>query len=72
MSFDSPGISGTALRPPDPAMHSLTRIITSDDSNVRNEPLDLLCREASADKLLSFCQELDAFRRRSENLYERV
>lgn len=53
-------------------MHSLTRTITSDDPHVRNRPLDSLCRNASADRLLSFCQELDAFRRRSENLYERV
>src|SRR6266511_4485623 len=53
-------------------MQSLTSIITSADPNVRNRSLDSLCRDASLERLLAFCAELDAFRRRSENLYERV
>jgi hypothetical protein len=50
----------------------LIEIITSADSNVRNQPLDAFCARASAPELLAACAELDAFRRRSDNLYERV
>jgi hypothetical protein len=53
-------------------MESLTSIITSPDPAVRNQSLDALCREASLKDLLSNCSELDTFRRRRENLYERV
>src|SRR5688572_4041053 len=51
---------------------SLLQLITSPDAAVRNQSLDALCRNASATELLAACAELDAFRRRSENLYERV
>jgi hypothetical protein len=51
---------------------SLVKIITSPDAATRNQSLDALCRNASAENLLAQCAELDAFRRRSENLYERV
>jgi hypothetical protein len=50
----------------------LLPIITSDDPAVRNQSLDAFCRPASLEELLAECAELDAFRRRSENLYERV
>jgi hypothetical protein len=50
----------------------LIEIITSADAAVRNQPLDALCARASAHELLTACAELEAFRRRSENLYERV
>src|SRR5437867_12760458 len=53
-------------------MDSLAGIITSAEQSVRDQSLDSLCRDAPLDRLLSFCAELDAFRRRSENLYERV
>src|SRR5215218_852031 len=50
----------------------LTTIITSSDPAVRDRSLDAFCREASLPRLMAECDELDAFRRRSENLYERV
>jgi hypothetical protein len=51
---------------------SLVSIITSPDPAVRNQSLDAWCRPASAADLLAECAELDAFRRTSDNLYERV
>ena len=39
---------------------------------MRNQSLDAICGKASLDELIGHCTELDAFRRRSENLYERV
>src|SRR2546428_11224862 len=53
-------------------MRSLTSIITSADAATRNQSLDVLCSNLPAGQLLSACVELDAFRRQSENLYERV
>src|SRR5215210_5730100 len=50
----------------------LTTIITSADPAVRDRSLDAFCREASLARLMSECEALDEFRRRSENLYERV
>jgi len=50
----------------------LTEIITASDPAVRNQSLDAVCRGASLDQLLAECTALDTFRRRSENLYERV
>jgi hypothetical protein len=50
----------------------LVSILTSPDPAVRNQSLDAFCRDASLDELASEAGELDAFRRRSENLYERV
>ncbi|MEI8290869.1 MAG: UTP--glucose-1-phosphate uridylyltransferase [Verrucomicrobiota bacterium] len=50
----------------------LLEIITSADPKIRNQSLDAICAKASAEELLQACAELDAFRRRSENLYERV
>ena len=52
--------------------HPLIEIITSADPQFRNQSLDAICANASGDELLAACAELDAFRRRSENLYERV
>jgi len=51
---------------------SLIEIITSADPRIRNRSLDSVCRTASGEQLLAACAELDAFRRRSDNLYERV
>jgi hypothetical protein len=50
----------------------LIEIITSADATIRNQPLDAFCARASADDLLAACAELEVFRRRSDNLYERV
>ncbi len=53
-------------------MQSLISLITSPDPATRNQSLDGLCRRASVAELAAACAELDAFRRRRENLYERV
>ena len=50
----------------------LINIITSDDPQVRDSSLDAFCRGASVDRLLGECEQLDQFRRASDNLYERV
>ena len=46
--------------------------ITSRDAKVRDQSLESLCTRTTADELLGVCAELDAFRRQSDNLYERV
>jgi len=51
---------------------ALIEIITATDAKVRNRSLDSVCRAASLDQLMAACAELDDFRRRSDNLYERV
>ena len=53
-------------------MGQLTQIITSSDPLVRNRSLDAFCRSASLTDLQAECAELDALRRSSDNLYERV
>ena len=53
-------------------MISLLPLITSADPAVRDQSLDASCRAASVAELLSACDELDGFRRKAENLYERV
>ncbi len=50
----------------------LIEIITSADPQIRNRPLESVCAAASTAELLDACAELEAFRRTSENLYERV
>ena len=50
----------------------LIDVITSEDPAVRDRSLDAFCRGASLDGLLAECETLDAFRRRSTNLYQRV
>jgi hypothetical protein len=50
----------------------LVTIITSSDPSVRNQSLDAFCRAASLSELAAEADELETFRRRSENLYERV
>ena len=50
----------------------LIDIITSANPQVRNRSLDSVCRTASLAELVAACADLDAFRRRSDNLYERV
>lgn len=53
-------------------MGRLLTIITSSDPALRDMPLELACQAASPDGLLVECAELDAFRRTSDNLYQRV
>src|SRR5512137_2972871 len=53
-------------------MPDLISIITATDPALRNQPLEAACAELSLDALLQQCAGLDSFRRRSENLYERV
>ena len=50
----------------------LTQIITASEPSVRNQSLDAICRGAALGELLQHCADLDAFRRRRDNLYERV
>ena len=47
----------------------LIRTITSAEGAVRDRSLEELCRNASSSQLLSYCDELDRFRRSSDNLY---
>jgi hypothetical protein len=50
----------------------LRQIITSTDPSQRHQSLDSVCARASLEQLLAECDDLELFRRRSENLYERV
>ncbi|MCX7670671.1 MAG: UTP--glucose-1-phosphate uridylyltransferase, partial [Anaerolineae bacterium] len=50
----------------------LISIITSSDPAVRDRSLDAFCRSAALAELMAECAALDAFRRASANLYERV
>jgi hypothetical protein len=50
----------------------LQELITSQDASTRNTALDAACRSLSFRELQATCQDLDAFRRHSNNLYERV
>jgi len=53
-------------------MSDLSRIITGSDPSERDQSLEHACAQLSLEQLLRECAELDSFRRRSENLYERV
>ncbi|MEP4077852.1 UTP--glucose-1-phosphate uridylyltransferase [Haloferula sp.] len=50
----------------------LLTLITSADESVRNQSFDDCCKSLSSSELLQECQELDQFRKESENLYESV
>ncbi|RYD33145.1 MAG: UTP--glucose-1-phosphate uridylyltransferase [Verrucomicrobiaceae bacterium] len=54
------------------AFQELTDLITSTDPRIRNASLDAHCADLTFSSLLEEADKLDAFRRRSENLYERV
>ena len=45
----------------------LTAIITSPDPVVRDAPLDAFCRDASLETLRRECDDLESFRRASDN-----
>src|SRR5215469_3041914 len=53
-------------------MRELLGLITAADPALRNQSLDELCAGLSAEQMLEQCGKLDAFRRESDNLYERV
>ena len=53
-------------------MSRLVSIITATDPAARNQSLDAFCRQARLPELQAECAALDAFRRTSDNLYERV
>ena len=53
-------------------MSELVKIITAADPAVRDRSLGEFCESASLADLLNECKALDAFRRSSDNLYERV
>ncbi len=53
-------------------IQSFVDIITSDNPDVRNQPIGPICQKASLQELLDACDELERFRHRSDNLYERV
>ena len=50
----------------------LVGLITATDPSERDRPLDPWCRQASLAALLSECRDLETFRHRSDNLYDRV
>ena len=50
----------------------LIELIVSPDAAVRNQSLDRFCEPATVSELLAECEGLEEFRRRSQNLYERV
>ncbi len=50
----------------------LVETITSGDPEIRNRPLNSLLTRMSVPEILAESEELEQFRRRSENLYERV
>src|SRR5689334_16093391 len=53
-------------------MPDLLSIICTADPALRNRSLDEICSRLSIEGLLEQCTVLDALRRRSENLYEKV
>ena len=53
-------------------MPDLTSIITASNPALRDQALEGACTGLSLEELLQQCGDLDAFRRHSENLYERV
>ena len=54
-----------------PAEH-LINVITSEDDSLRNQSLDTICGQASLAELTEYTQTLDAFWRKTNNLYHRV
>ena len=52
--------------------HDLINIITTSEPTIRDRSLDGFCRTADVAALREAARALDAFRRQSENLYERV
>jgi len=53
-------------------MDKLIDIIISEDSEIKDKSLNISCKNASVEELLNECNELDTFRRESDNLYFKV
>ncbi|HVV72085.1 MAG TPA: UTP--glucose-1-phosphate uridylyltransferase [Verrucomicrobiae bacterium] len=53
-------------------MSDLTRLITAADPETRNQSLEAACAGLSSANLLRQTERLEEFRKRSDNLYERV
>ena len=53
-------------------MGKLIEVIISEQAGTRNQSLDKFCRSASTGQLLKECDQLELFRRQSDNLYHRV
>ncbi len=53
-------------------MGKLVDIITSENKDLKDQSLDKFCRTATTDILLAECEELESFRKESDNLYHRV
>lgn len=53
-------------------MSKLVAIIKSKDPQIRNQSLDSACAGRSLQELLYECDELEEFRNKSQNLYEKV
>lgn len=53
-------------------MSRLIQVVTAADAGIRNQPLEALCAELPLADLMRECAALEEFRRRSDNLYERV
>lgn len=51
---------------------NLVDIITSESEEIRNRSLDACCKNASLSQLQEFAQDLDRFRRQTDNLYHQV
>lgn len=51
---------------------SLIDLIVSSDENIRNRSLDAACAGMDLEALMAEAEDLDRFRRTSENLYDRV
>src|SRR5437899_3274117 len=51
---------------------TLAELIVSTDPAVRDQSLEAICAKLPLPALVKECADLDAFRRRSENLYQRV
>ena len=50
----------------------LIPIIISDDPAIRDQSLETVCADGSVTELIDECGALEAFRRSSQNLYQRV
>ena len=52
--------------------NELIETIISDNPDIRNRPVNLLLQDKEKDELLRIAEELEAFRRSSESLYDKV
>jgi hypothetical protein len=67
-----PALTWPLLSTEEHTVSELVSIITAADPATRDSSLDAFCRGASLETLLAECRALDALRRTSDNLYERV